>query len=179
MSKINHLALIPVVDRLISAYETSQRIALERAEIEAKFELGKRAIALKEKELDVNYKLALRTIEQGAKVLNRHLDGMAREVAAFEAHQKELRMASRRLMAVICSPGVDTAARQQMIDCWNAVEENIVRDIDHASARINGELAASSRVIAVMAKRSRLGAPPVPALGRRRCEVPELEEEES
>lgn len=179
MSKINPLALIPVVDRLISAYETSQRIALERAEIEAKFELGKRAIALKEKELDVNYKLALRMIEQNAKLLDRCLDKMARGVASVEAHQKELRMASCRLMAVICSPGVDTTARQQMIDLWNAVEEKIVCGLDHMSACINSGLAAGSRTIAMMAKRSRLCAPPVPALGRRRCEVPELEEEES
>lgn len=95
-------AVLKGLDRLVSAYERSCEIELEKEKVAAELELGLRRMDLEEKKLNAQFKAIMRVISVEEKKLNACIREMDAKIAMIEKHQKITIGYCDRLMTCIC-----------------------------------------------------------------------------
>ena len=95
-------ATLKVFDRLVSAYERSCEIELEKDKVAAELQLGLRRMAVEEKKLNAQFKAVLRVISAEEKKLDACIREMDAKVKMLEKHQKITIGYCDRLMTCIC-----------------------------------------------------------------------------
>ena len=89
-------------DRLVSAYERSCEIELEKEKVAAELKLGLRRIGLEEKRLNAEFKVAMRRIAFEEKKLDACIQEMGAKVHLLEDQQKNTFALCDRLLTCIC-----------------------------------------------------------------------------
>lgn len=95
-------AALKVFDRLVSAYERSCEIELEKEKVAAELELGLRRIGVDEKRLNAQFKAVMRIISVEEKKLDACIREMDAKIKLLEKHQKITLGYCDRLMTCIC-----------------------------------------------------------------------------
>lgn len=95
-------ATLKVFDRLVSAYERSCEIELEKEKVAAELELGLRRLDVEEKKLNAQFKAVMRTIAVEEKKLDACIREMDTKIKMLEKHQKITIGYCNRLMECIC-----------------------------------------------------------------------------
>ena len=106
-------AAIDIFDRIVSAYERSLEIELEKEKVAAELELGCKRIALEEKRLNEQFKVVLRQINQNEKRLNADIRKMSFNMRMVERQQKAILCQSEKMMECILKTS-DEARRERM-----------------------------------------------------------------
>ena len=145
---INPADVLKLADRLISAYERSCELEVEREKIQAEHELGMRRISLEEKRLDVQYKAAVKIIEVESKKIEAALKVIERK----SLQTKALLDKCDFLMKCISSDENETR-RNQMLQIWMALHGDIVQRIGSSSDDIKTLLSAGGQNITGTAAR--------------------------
>ena len=94
--------MLAVFDRLVSAYERSCEIELEKEKVAAELELGLRKIGVEEKRLNAQFKAVMRIISVEEKKLDACIREMDAKIKMLERHQKVTIGYCDRLMTCIC-----------------------------------------------------------------------------
>lgn len=124
----NPVALIKVCDRLISAYERSCELEVEKEKIAAELQLGERRIELEEKRLDVQYKAALKILNVESKKLSTALS-----VLEHKASQTKAIMERCDFLMKCISADENETRRKQMLEIWMALHGTVTQQLGSSS----------------------------------------------
>lgn len=141
--RVNLADMLKVADRLISAYERSCELEVEKEKIAAELQLGERRIELEEKRLEVQYKTAL-------KILNVESGKLSAALRAIEhkASQTKAIMARCDNLMKCISADENEMRRKQMLEMWMALHGTITQQLSSSSDDVKMLLNSGSQNLA-------------------------------
>ncbi len=136
-------ATLKVFDRLVSAYERSCEIELEKEKVAAELELGLRRMDVEEKKLNAQYKAVMRVIATEEKKLDACIQEMDAKIKMLEKHQKITIGYCDRLMACICETK-DDKKRESMQSVLLQFHASMAEQLSAASGSFSKLLSHAS-----------------------------------
>jgi len=143
MSPINSADVLKLADRLISAYERSCELEVEKEKIDAELQLGMRKLDLEEKRLDVQYKTAVKVLDIESKKLSAALDAL--EHTALQS--KDIMERCDLLMKWI-STDENEKRRAQMLEMWMTLHGTVAQQLGCGSEKMKMLLSSGSQHLA-------------------------------
>lgn len=134
---------LKVVDRLVSAYERSCEIELEKEKVAAELQLGLRRIDLEEKRLNAELKVAMRRIALEEKKVDACIQEMGAKVRLLEEQQKNTFTLCDRLLTCICETK-DENKRESMQGLLLRLHSTMVGELNASSDGFNRLLSSTS-----------------------------------
>mgnify|MGYP000638231044 CR=1 FL=1 len=159
MIPINPADVFKLADRLISAYERSCELEVEKERVDAELELGKRKIKLEEKRLDVQYKAAVKILDVECKKLDAALKVVEQKSLQTKAWLERCDFLMQRI-----SVDENESRRNQMLQIWMALHGGITQQLGNSSDDIKALLVSGSQNLAgtaakmLMSKNSNVNA---------------------
>lgn len=140
---VNPADVFKLADRLISAYERSCELEVEKERINAELELGIRKIELEEKRLDVQYKAAVKILEVESKKLDAALKIVDQKVLLTKTMIEKC----DSLMKCI-SVDKDEVRRGQMVQMWMSLHGGVTQQLGNTAEEMKVLLASGSQNLA-------------------------------
>lgn len=141
---VDPMAILKVVDRLVSAYERSCEIELEKEKVQAQFELGMRKMDIEEKELNAKFRAAMRVIDLEEKKLDACIREMDTKLTLTEKYLENTIVYTDRLMKCICETH-DEAKREQMQKTWLKFHDAMASILTSSSEGFNRLLSSGGQ----------------------------------
>mgnify|MGYP003311732116 CR=1 FL=1 len=142
------MALVPLLDKLISAYTEGKRLDVELAKIEAENRLAKREYDLKEKALDAEFKLQRQRIDKICKSVEAQIDALKAQTKKFCQYEDQLRKKADVLFNLIIDDNRDSEFRRQMMDFWERIQERISSESDKMTMRLSQSVSDNVKLLA-------------------------------
>lgn len=143
MIPVNPADVFKLADRLISAYERSCELEVEKERINAELELGKRRLELEEKRLDAQYKAAVKILDVECKKLDAAL-----KVVEHRSLQTKVMIEKCDFLMQRISVDENESRRNQMLQIWMALHGSITQQLGNSSDDIKALLASGSQNLA-------------------------------
>ena len=141
-------------DRLVSAYERSCEIELEKEKVAADLKLGLRRIGLEEKRLNAEFKVVMRLIASEEKKLDACIQAMGAHVHLLEEQQRHALAQCDKLVEKICETK-DEKHRESMQRCLLNIHSWMAGQLSSSSEKFNLLLSSTSSMGKVMGSAQR------------------------
>lgn len=119
------MLIAPIVNRIIDAYTESKRLDFELAKVREQGAVARRALKLKERELECDYKSQIRRIESAERALDGALEQLRENARQSSCDRESLRRDAARLMKAIVSDTVSVEQMRLMMACYNDIQGHL------------------------------------------------------
>ena len=136
---------LKAVDRLVSAYERSCEIELEKEKVAADLKLGLRRIDLEEKRLNAELKVEMRRIAFEERKIEACIQEMGTKVHLLEEQQKRALAHCDKLVEKICETK-DEKHREVLQRCLLNIHSMIAGQLSSSSENFNLLLSSTSSI---------------------------------
>lgn len=143
-------AILKVFNRLVSAYERSCEIELEKEKVEAELKLGLRRVDLEEKRMNAQFKILMRRIDLEEKKLTACINALGANVSLLERQQQQTFALCDKLVTCSCKTK-DPVVQERMLQVVMRMHSEMMGKLVSSADGVHGLLSGAKSLCSIPA----------------------------
>lgn len=168
------MLIVPVVNKIIDAYSESKRLEFELARVREQGGIAHRALKLKARECECNYKIQVRKIESSEHTVSSMLDGLRLALEKSKCSREELLRSSEKVLKAIVCRTTPAEKIRVLMELYKDIQAQLRIMEENSLKTLHEGFEACDRVVAQIGSMANQR----PVLGYEECSMAQIENKE-